>query len=142
MKELRRTRAGPFKEDETKVTLQDIVDAVHFWKEKGDESSVRKIVQPMEKSVEHLPKIVVRDSAVDAICHGAQLAAPGVLKVHTGITQNALIGIFTLKGEIVALGRAQLDTEGALKADRGIVSAIERVIMETGVYPKHEKQAD
>jgi len=142
MKELRRTRTGPFKEDETTVTLQDVVDAVHFWKENSDESFVRKIVQPMEKSVEHLPKIVIRDSAVDAICHGAQLAAPGVLKVHTDITQNALIGIFALKGEIVALGRAQLDTGGALKADRGIVATIERVVMDPGVYPKHEKQGD
>jgi H/ACA ribonucleoprotein complex subunit 4 len=142
MKELRRTRTGPFKEDETVVSLQDVVDAVHFWRENGDESFLRKMVQPMEKSVEHLPKIVVRDSAVDAVCHGAQLAAPGVLKVHTDITQNALVGIFTLKGEIVALGRAQLDTAAAMKADRGIVSAIERVIMEPGIYPKHEKQGD
>jgi len=142
MKELRRTRIGPFKEDETTVTLQDVVDAVHFWKENRDESFVRKIVQPMEKSAEHLPRIVVRDSAVDAICHGAQLAAPGVLKVHTDIAQNALVGIFTLKGEIVALGRAQLDTGGTLKVDRGIIATIERVVMEPGVYPKHEKQGD
>jgi H/ACA ribonucleoprotein complex subunit 4 len=142
MKELRRTRTGPFKEDETTATLQDSVDAVHFWKENGDESYVRKIVQPMEKSVEHLPRIIVRDSAVDALCHGAQLAAPGVLKVHTDITQNALIGIFTIKGEVVALGRAQLDTGGIMKAERGIVATIERVIMERGIYPKHEKQGD
>jgi H/ACA ribonucleoprotein complex subunit 4 len=142
MKELRRTRTGPFIEDETTSTLQDVVDAVHFWKENGNEGYVRKIVQPMEKSVEHLPMIIIRDSAIDAICHGAQLAVPGVLKVHSDITQNAMIGIYSLKGEIVALGRAQLDTNGVLKADRGIVASIERVIMEPGVYPRHEKQED
>jgi H/ACA ribonucleoprotein complex subunit 4 len=140
MKELRRTRSGSFREDESMVSLQDIVDSVHFWKENRDETFVRKSVQPMEKATEHLPRIIVRDSAVDALCHGAQLAAPGVLQVHAGIKQNALIGIYTLKGEIVALGRAQLDTEGMMKAEKGIVAAVERVIMEPGVYPKHEKQ--
>lgn len=141
MKELRRTRTGSFKEDETMVSLQDVVDAVHFWKENGNEAFLRRSVQPMEKTTEHLPRLVVRDSAVDALCHGAQLAAPGVLEVHTGIKQNALVGIYTLKEEIVALARAQLDTEGIMKADKGIVATIERVIMEPGVYPKHEKQA-
>ncbi|WXG45485.1 MAG: RNA-guided pseudouridylation complex pseudouridine synthase subunit Cbf5 [Candidatus Atabeyarchaeum deiterrae] len=140
MKELRRTRTGSLREDESMMILQDIVDAVHFWKNDGNEDPVRKVVRPMEEAIEHLPKIIIRDSAVDAICHGAQLAAPGILKTHTGIAKNALIGIFTLKGEIVALGRAQLDTENIISADKGIVAAIERVIMEPGVYPKHEKQ--
>jgi hypothetical protein len=27
-----------------------------------------------------------------------------------------------------------------MKAEKGIVAAVERVIMEPGVYPKHEKQ--
>jgi H/ACA ribonucleoprotein complex subunit 4 len=94
----------------------------------------------MEKAAEHLPKIIIRDSAVDALCHGALLAAPGVLKVSTGILQKSLIGIFTLKGEIVALGRAALETNDIIKADKGIVATIDRVIMEPGVYPKHEKQ--
>lgn len=142
MKELRRTRTGSFREDETMVTLQDIADAVHFLKENRDESYVRRSVQPMEKAAEHLPRIIVRDSAVDALCHGAQLAAPGVLKVHTGILPKSLTGIFTLKGEIVALGRAQLDTDSILKADKGIIASIERVIMEPGTYPKHEKQGN
>jgi H/ACA ribonucleoprotein complex subunit 4 len=140
MKELRRTRTGSFREDETMIKLQDLVDAVHFWKERGDQDYLRKAVQPMEKAADHLPKLVVRDSAVDALCHGAQLAAPGVIEAHSGIKQNALVGIYTLKGEIVALGRSQLDTDGIMKADKGIVAAIERVIMEPGIYPKHEKQ--
>jgi H/ACA ribonucleoprotein complex subunit 4 len=139
MKELRRTRTGSFKEDETMVTLQDITDAIYFWKENHTESCIRKSVQPMEKAAEHLPKIIVRDSAVDALCHGAQLAAPGVLKVNTGILPKSLTGIYTLKGEIVALGRAQLDTDSIMKAEKGIVAAIERVVMEPGIYPRHEK---
>ncbi|HUY01310.1 MAG TPA: RNA-guided pseudouridylation complex pseudouridine synthase subunit Cbf5, partial [Candidatus Deferrimicrobium sp.] len=35
MRELRRTRVGPFQEDSTLVTLHDLLDAVAFWKEDG-----------------------------------------------------------------------------------------------------------
>ncbi len=41
MAELRRTRSGPFKEDETLVTLHDLVDYYHFWKEDGVEEYFR-----------------------------------------------------------------------------------------------------
>ena len=38
---------------------------------------LREIVMPMEKALELIPKIYVRDSAVSSICHGAKLAVPG-----------------------------------------------------------------
>ncbi|BDZ71735.1 rRNA pseudouridine synthase [Methanobacterium petrolearium] len=77
MAELRRTRVGDFNEDETLKTLQDVNDAYHYWKEDDDPTHLRECVQPMEKAASHLKKIVVRDSAVDALCHGADLAAGG-----------------------------------------------------------------
>jgi H/ACA ribonucleoprotein complex subunit 4 len=65
-----------------------------------------------------------------------------VLKVATGIVQKALTAILTLKNEIVALGRAQLDTDSIIKADKGIIATIERVVMEPGIYPRHERQGN
>ncbi|MHA1506774.1 MAG: PUA domain-containing protein [Candidatus Asgardarchaeia archaeon] len=135
MTELRRTRSGPFKEGEDMVTLQDIADAYFIWKNEGDESLLRRVIKPIEYAVQHLPKIVIRDSAVDAICHGADLAAPGVLKVDTGIGPNDLVAILTLKGELVALARAKFSTTKILKMNKGIVADIERVIMKPGTYP-------
>ncbi|MHA1722655.1 MAG: RNA-guided pseudouridylation complex pseudouridine synthase subunit Cbf5 [Candidatus Baldrarchaeia archaeon] len=135
MGELRRTRTGPFKEDETLVTLHDVVDAYHFWKEDGDETFLRRVIQPMEKGLEHLPHVWIRDSAVDAICHGANLAAPGIVKLHDGIKPGDLIAIFTLKNEAVALGKALVSSKEMLEKNHGIVVDTERVLMERGTYP-------
>jgi len=136
MQELRRTRSGPFKEDETLVTLHDLKDAYDTWIEEGDEKPLRKVILPVEAAVAHLPKIVIRDSAVDAICHGADLAAPGVLRLETGIKRNSLVAIMTQKGELVALGEAKMTSKQILEADKGIVAKTVRVIMDRGTYPK------
>ena len=135
MKELRRTRTGPFREDDSLVTLHEVAEAYTLWKEEGNESMIRKVILPMERAVEHLPKIVIRDSAVDALCHGADLAAPGVLQVSTGISPGTLVAIFTLKGELVALAKAKMSTTEILKTNHGIVADVERVIMPPGTYP-------
>lgn len=136
MQELRRTRSGPFREDETLITLQDLRDAYEIWIEEKDETDLRRTIQPVEKAVEHLPKIIIRDSAVDAICHGADLAAPGVLRLETGIRRGSLIAIMTQKGELVALAKAKMTSNEILEAEKGIVAKTERVIMDRGTYPK------
>jgi len=77
MHELRRTKAGPF--DETSITtLQDLKDAYVTYKETGDEAGLRRLVQPVESGVKNLKKMWIKDSAIDAICHGADLNAPGI----------------------------------------------------------------
>ena len=139
MAELRRTRIGPFREDETLVKLHDLVDAYAFWREEGIEEYLRAAVQPGEVAVEHLPKLVVRDGAVDALCHGASLAAPGVLTVETGISRGSLVALMTLKGELIALARATMTSKEIFEAEHGIVAKPDRVVMEVGTYPRKWK---
>ena len=136
MQELRRTRAGPFTEKECMVTLHDIAYLQSQWQETKDESTIRKFVQPMEKALELLPKIYVRDSAVDAICHGANLAAPGVLSLETDIKPSDVVAVLTQKGEGIALSKALMSTEDIMKIDHGLVAKTLRVLMSRGVYPK------
>jgi H/ACA ribonucleoprotein complex subunit 4 len=136
MQELRRTRAGPFTEQESMVTLHDIAYLQSQWQETKDESTIRKFVQPMEKALELLPKIYVRDSAVDAICHGANLAAPGVLSLETDIKPSDVVAVLTQKGEGIALSKALMSTEDIMKIDHGLVAKTLRVLMSRGVYPK------
>ena len=81
MQELRRTRAGPFTEDESLVTLHDISYMYSQWQKTKDESLLRKFVSPMEKALELLPKIHVRDSAVDAPVSYTHLTLPTILLV-------------------------------------------------------------
>ena len=137
MQELRRTRAGPFSEESnTMVKLHEVAYWFGEWQEKKEDALLRKFIQPMETALALLPKIVVRDSAVDALCHGASLTAPGVLSIDNGITNGSITAIFTLKGEAVALAKAVLSTEETLKTDHGTVAVLERGVMPRGTYPR------
>jgi len=142
MEELRRTRAGPFREDETLVTLHQLMDAYVAWKETGDESGLRRVILPVEAALRHLPRLVIADNAADAICHGAPLAAPGLLSLETDINKGDKVALFTLKGEAVAIGRADMNSREMLASKTGIVALTERVIMEPGTYPKAWKLAE
>jgi H/ACA ribonucleoprotein complex subunit 4 len=137
MQELRRTRAGPFVENSgDRVTLHDVAYSFAEWQEKKEEKILREFVQPMETALALIPKIVVRDSAVDALCHGANLTAPGVLSVESGIVKGSVAAIFTLKGEAVALAKTLLSMEEILNLKHGTVAALQRVLMPRGTYPK------
>jgi len=134
MQELRRSRSGPFTEDDM-YTLYDLSEAVDLLKE-GDESLMREIIRPYEDAAQLLPKIWIRDSAVEAVCSGAQLAVPGILRYEAGIQVNDLVLVLTLKGEAVALMKADMSSGKIQAADNGIAATIERVLMPSGVYPK------
>ncbi len=137
MQELRRTRAGPFTEDSgTFVTLHEVAYWFSEWKEKKEDGLLRKFIQPMETALALLPKIVVRDSAVDALCHGANLTAPGVVSLESDIVKDSVVAIFTGKGEAVALAETVTSTEEIMKIDHGTVAVLKRVVMPRGTYPK------
>lgn len=135
MKELRRIRAGPFLEKDS-ITLHSLLDAITLWKENNDESLLRKAIFPIEEVLLDFPKIYVRDSAVDALCHGANLAAPGVLKISKSIKAGDVVCVMTLKGELIGIGRALKSSEEILELDHGIVVDMERIVMEPGTYPR------
>ena len=134
MRELRRVAVSCFAEDET-VTLQDVADAYYVWRKHGDDTYLRRVLLPIEEVARHLPKIWVRDSAVDALCHGAPLAAPGVAKFEIPFSRGELVALFTLKGELIGVGRALVDGEEVKKMERGLVARTDRVVMRRGTYP-------
>lgn len=142
MEELRRSKAGPFREDETLVTLHQLADAYAIWKEAGDETELRRVILPVEAALKHLPRLVISDKAVDAVCHGAPLAAPGLLSLETDISKGDEVALFTMKGEAVAIAKADMSSKEMLASENGIVARTERVIMEPGIYPRAWKLAE
>ncbi len=136
MDELRRTRSGVFGEDRNLVTLFDLKDAYEAFTEQKDESKLRACVRPMEEALRDRPRVFVRDSAVDSICHGAKLAIPGVSKLDSGIIPKSIVGIYSLKEELIAIGRALLSTEEIVGQGHGIAFDTLRVIMSIGTYPR------
>lgn len=135
MKELRRTRVGPLREDASLVTMYDVWDAYHYLAEDEDEKPLRKVVKPIEHALSFLPKVVIRDSAVDAICHGASLANPGILRIEAGIKPESQVAIQTQKGELVALGKAIMSSDQMLQLNHGLAVKTTKVIMKPGTYP-------
>jgi H/ACA ribonucleoprotein complex subunit 4 len=85
--------------------------------------------------LENIPKIIIRDSAVDAICHGANLALPGIAEVDTNIKKGDTVAIFTLKDEGVAIAESLMSTEDIIQKDVGLSANINRVLMKKGTYP-------
>lgn len=141
MRELRRTRAGSFTEENGLTTLHELSAAQDEY-EKGNEIPLRAIIKPMEAALEDMPRIVIRDSAVDSICHGAELAIPGISRLESNITRNKPVAIFTLKGEAVAIGRALMNASEVLEQEKGLAVRAERVLMDRNTYPstwKHQQ---
>jgi H/ACA ribonucleoprotein complex subunit 4 len=133
MQELRRTKAGPFTE-ENLFTLQDLTDAFYFYKKENNDKFLRKIMMPVENAVAHLPKIWIMDNAVDTICHGASLNIPGTSKLSNDIKKDDIVAVMTLKDELVALGIAQLSSNEIMERDKGLAVKTDKVFMEPGLY--------
>ncbi len=135
MAELRRTKAGPFNE-ESLVTLHDLTDAYQIYKEEGKEELLKKLVLPIEAGVRHLPRIWVTDSSVNTLCNGANLNAPGIAKIETGMQADELVAIMTLKDELICIGTSTMHSSEMKKAQKGLAVITSKVFMKPGIYPK------
>ena len=62
------------------VTLHDVLDAQWVMDNNRDESFLRTVIAPLETLLTSYKRIVVKDSSVNAICYGAKLMIPGLLR--------------------------------------------------------------
>ncbi|NYT05341.1 MAG: RNA-guided pseudouridylation complex pseudouridine synthase subunit Cbf5 [Methanomicrobiales archaeon] len=133
MQELRRTRSGAFSEAES-CTLQDLLDA-RARADEGDPSLLQALVLPPERALTGAPQVTVRDSAIDAVCHGAVLAGVGILE-RSSFKKGELVAVFSERGELVCLGEALQGSAAFEPGDTGLVIAPRTVFMRPGTYPK------
>ncbi|KAL1458832.1 hypothetical protein MTO96_043428, partial [Rhipicephalus appendiculatus] len=73
---------------------------------------------------------------VNAVCYGAKVMLPGVLRYEDGIEINEEVVVITTKGEAICLGIALMSTSTIATCDHGIVAKIKRVVMERDTYPR------
>ena len=66
------------------------------------------MVRPLEILLLKHKKVVVKDSAVNAICYGAKLMIPGLLRFSDNIEIGDEVVLMTTKGEAIAVGIAQV----------------------------------
>ena len=135
MIELRRSRVHQFSEDNL-VTMHQLADAYATWKENGDDSKLSKMILPIEHALSEIKSVVIRDSAIDSLCHGAQLAIPGVLEISPGLNQGDLVAIYSQKGEVVALAESLLSETEIKDSTKGYAFQTKRIIMKPNTYPK------
>lgn len=136
MIELRRTMVNQFTEQNNLITLHHLSDAYDTWKENGDSALLRSMIYPVEVALSKLKSIVIRDSAVDALCHGAQLAVPGILQMSPELNRKEMVAVYTQKGEAVALAECVM-TESEIKdATKGHCFETRRIIMAPDTYPR------
>lgn len=94
---------------------------------------------PLEILLINYPRIVVKDTSINAVCYGAQLMLPGVLRYESNIECGQEVILISTKGEAVALAIAQMTTSTMATCDHGIVARTKRVIMDRDTYDKKWK---
>jgi len=141
MIELRRTSVHQFN-DKNLVTMHNLADAFALWEENKDDSKLLRLLQPIEHALSEIKSVVIRDSAVDALCHGAQLAIPGILAISQNLKKGDLVAVYTQKGEVVALAETLLTESEIQENTKGYAFQTKRIIMAPNTYPKnwHSKQ--
>lgn len=107
MQELRRVRSGAMSENDDIVTMHDVLDAQWMYDNTRDESYLRRVIRPLEALLTTYKRLVVKDSAVNAICYGAKLMLPGLLRYENGIEIEEEVVLMTTKGEAIAIAIAQ-----------------------------------
>ena len=126
LQELRRIKSGSFSE-ESAITLQELFDA-------KNEEKLRKIILPMESVVESVGKIVISDNAIDNICNGSPLAVGGIVRLEDNIKKGEWVAMLSLKGELVAIGKAMLNAKEIFERKKGLAVKTDRVLMKKGTY--------
>jgi predicted rRNA pseudouridine synthase len=139
MVELRRTRSGAFSEKEM-YTLHDVQDACVAAKD-GDYTAVSSMILSVDAAVPDLPTVVVRDTAIDAICRGAVLAGVGVISCDE-FKKDQTVAILSQKKEFICLGRALVPSGSFKPGETGLVIAPTTVFLPPGTYPRGWTKSD
>ena len=124
MGHLRRTATGSF-DDATLETLEDLADALAWYREAGDEEPLREVVQPAERALVDLPRVTIAPSAAESVADGAPVYAPGVIDADDPEGDRPLVACYTPDEAVVCLGRLVGDPD----ADSGLVVELERVLV-------------
>ncbi|ORX40093.1 centromere/microtubule binding protein cbf5 [Kockovaella imperatae] len=136
MQELRRVRSGITGENDDIVTMHDVLDAQWLYDNTRDESYLRRVIRPLESLLTNFKRIVVKDSAVNAVCYGAKLMIPGLLRYEADIDVHEEVVLMTTKGEAIAIGIAMMSTVDLASCDHGVVAKVKRCIMNRDLYPR------
>jgi len=125
MEELRRIAVGNIRENQT-VALQDVVDAMWLLKNKKDDSMLKKIIHRTEDFID-LPKATIKNSAIDSIKSGAQIAVPAVINFQSPVARGMRVALYSEDKIFIGVGITQFSSDELGKVKKGIAIRLERV---------------
>lgn len=134
MSELRRTAVGPYVEEDM-VDFYQLKDSYEFYKE-GINDQIFSMVRPVETVADLTGTIIVKDTAVESICNGAPLGIGGIARLQKNIDKGDIVSLLSLKGELIAIGVAAMDSYEMAKNRGDKAVSLKNVIMERGTYPR------
>ena len=132
MQELRRSRSSAFTEDRIH-TLHQVRDAVEDAKN-GDTRSLSSMILPMESSLPDIPRVIIKESAAGAICHGARLSGRGLISAGRFQMEDT-VAIFTERGDFIGLGEALMSSSRVVPGEKGLIIAPRMIFPESDSYP-------
>lgn len=135
MVQLRRTKAGPFTENDHLVTLNDLQDALYFYQNENNDKFLRHCLQPIENALTYIPKCYVHDSAITSLTHGRVLSIPGITKLEN-FRKGEDVAILTGNQELIAIGTALLSAVEINTKEKGNALKIKKVFLEPIVTEK------
>ncbi|MEM4272109.1 MAG: RNA-guided pseudouridylation complex pseudouridine synthase subunit Cbf5 [Candidatus Bilamarchaeaceae archaeon] len=125
MEELRRVAVGSIHESSAH-TMQELSDAYWLWKERGDETLLRKCIAPVDTLLE-FRRVIVRKNVPESLASGAQLMAPGLVAAEPGIRKGENVSVYSEDGEFVGVGTALFGGEEMNMQKRGKIVKTERI---------------
>jgi tRNA pseudouridine55 synthase/H/ACA ribonucleoprotein complex subunit 4 len=139
MVELRRTRSGSFGEQDMH-TLYEVQDTCYAARE-GDRVALSSIILSVDSAVPDLATVIIRDTAIDAVCRGAVLAGVGVIRCDA-FKKEQTVAVLSQKKEFICLGRALVPSNSFKPGDTGLVIAPTTVFLSPGTYPRGWTKSD
>lgn len=91
---------------------------------------------PLEYLLMKEKLIIVKDSAVAAICHGASALIQCVVRYSADIDHGDRVVLITTKGEAIALATATMNSADIAGLNHGVAARPTRVIMDRDVYAR------
>jgi H/ACA ribonucleoprotein complex subunit 4 len=137
MKELRRTKAGPFTEKDNCIGLDTLRNLYELYQKEENkknkecfEKELKKYIRPYEELLKEFPKIFVSNTCLSALSHGEKLFIPGIVEIEGEFTSHSIVGVYSQDNELILVGRTQMNSKEMKENTKGIAVKPEKVFIE------------
>tara|TARA_Y100000034_G_scaffold7487_1_gene8253 strand:+ start:15029 stop:15940 length:912 start_codon:yes stop_codon:yes gene_type:complete len=114
MDELERIKSGPFflkHSHSTKVITTAL--------KSKDETKLRKVLLPLERAVEDMPKVWVDDGVLKPFSYGSPIYYNGILQLTDNIEFKDRVALFNTKNELIGIGISRGNSKELLTETEG-----------------------